>query len=174
MSRTFACVGMSEGGTSTESVTVKRDATPPSLTCVPTPSELWPPNGKLTPVGVGVELTDTLSGASGFLLTDAPASDAVDFDVQTADIAGLLRAERVGNGADRTYLLIYTGREAAGNTPECAPWSLCRTTAASGRQAVGGGEARRFPQPRPVGSDTEITSRLGERSGMSVARVVLG
>ena len=118
--RTFTCVAMSEGGTSIESVPVKRDATPPSLTCVPTPSELWPPNGKLTPVSVGVELTDNLSGASGFLLTDAPASDAVDFDVGTADIAGLLRAERVGNGADRIYVLIYTGRDAAGNTAECA------------------------------------------------------
>ena len=117
---TFTCVATSDGGTSTETVTVKRDATPPNLTCVPTPSELWPPNGKLIPVNVSVELTDTTSGASGFLLTDAPTSDAVDFNVGTPDIAGLLRAERAGNGTDRTYRLSYTGRDIAGNTAQCA------------------------------------------------------
>jgi hypothetical protein len=117
---TFTCVATSEGGTSTETVTVKRDATSPSLTCVPTPSELWPPNGKLTPVSVNVELTDTMSGASGFLLTDAPTSDAFDFNVGTPDVTGRLRAERAGNGSDRTYRLTYTGRDIAGNTAQCA------------------------------------------------------
>ena len=117
---TFTCVATSDGGTSTGSVTVRRDATPPSLTCMPTPSELWPPNGKLIPVSVTVDLTDTMSGASGFLLTDAPTSDAVDFTVGTPDVAGLLRAERAGNGSDRTYRLTYTGRDVAGNTARCA------------------------------------------------------
>jgi hypothetical protein len=101
-------------------VTVKRDATPPTLTCTPTPSELWPPNGKLTPVSVDVDLADTMSGASGFLLTNAPMSDAFDFDVGTPDVAGLLRAERAGHGGDRTYRLGYAGRDVAGNTAECA------------------------------------------------------
>ena len=118
--RTFTCVATSDGGTSTETVTVKRDATQPSLTCTPTPSELWPPNGKLRPVSVTVDLADSMSGASGFLLADAPTSDAVDFDVGTADTAGLLRAERAGNGGDRAYRLTYTGRDVAGNTARCA------------------------------------------------------
>jgi hypothetical protein len=116
---TFTCVATSEGGTSTESVTVKRDATPPSLTCIPTPRELWPPNGKLIPVSVTADLTDTMSGASGFLLTYAPTSDAFDFNVGTPDVAGLLRAERAGNGSNRTYRLTYTGRDVAGNTAQC-------------------------------------------------------
>ena len=116
---TFTCIAVSEGGTSTEAVTVKRDATPPSLTCRPTPSKLWPPNGKLIPVDVDVELTDATSGASAFLLTDAPTSDAVGFDLGTPDVAGLLRAERAGNGADRAYRLKYTGRDVAGNTNQC-------------------------------------------------------
>jgi hypothetical protein len=116
---TFTCVATSEGGTSTESVTVKRDATPPSLTCRPTPSELWPPNGKVIPVSVAVGLIDTMSGASGFLLKDAPLSDAVDFSIGTPDVAGLLRAERAGNGGSRTYRLTYTGRDVAGNTAQC-------------------------------------------------------
>ena len=116
---TFTCVAVSEGGTSTKTVTVKRDATSPSLTCLPRPSELWPPNGKLTPVSITVELTDSMSGASGFLLTDAPTSDAVDFNVGKPDVAGLLRAERAGNGSDRIYRLTYTGRDVAGNTADC-------------------------------------------------------
>ena len=97
---TFTCVATSEGGTSAESVTVKRDATPPSLTCTPTPAKLWPPNGKLIPISVTVDLSDRMSGVAGFLLTDAPRSDAFDFDVGTPDVAGLLRAERAGNGSD--------------------------------------------------------------------------
>ncbi len=115
----FTCIATSEGGTSARSVTVRRDATPPSLTCVPTPSELWPPNGKLIPVSVDVALTDATSGASGFLLTDAPMSDAAGFDVGTPDVAGLLRAERAGNGSDRAYRLVYAGRDVAGNTARC-------------------------------------------------------
>jgi hypothetical protein len=117
--RTFTCIATSDGGTSTETVTVKRDATPPSFTCVPTPSELWPPNGKLIPVNVNVDLSDATSGASGFLLTEAPTSDAVDFNVGTPDLAGRLRAERTGNGTERTYGLTYTGRDIAGNTTKC-------------------------------------------------------
>jgi hypothetical protein len=117
---TFVCVATSEGGTSTESVTVKRDATPPSLTCTPTPATLWPPNGKLIPVRVSVDVTDATSGVSGFVLTEAPSADAVGFNLGTPDVAGLLRAERAGNGGDRSYRLIYSGRDVAGNTAECA------------------------------------------------------
>ena len=135
---TFTCVAASEGGTSTDAVTVKRDATSPSLTCVPTPSKLWPPNGKLIPVYVDVELIDTTSGASGFLLTDAPTSDAVDFTVGTADIAGLLRAKRAGNGDDRTYRLTYTGRDVAGNIAQCAALVVVPHDQGS-KEAVGGG-----------------------------------
>jgi len=117
---TFTCLATSEGGTSTEQVTVKRDATPPTLTCTPTPSTLWPPNGKLVPVSVAVSVTDAMSGADGFVLTDAPTTDAANFATGTPDVSGLLRAERSGNGGDRTYALTYTGYDAAGNAAECA------------------------------------------------------
>lgn len=116
---TFVCTATSEGGTATTSVTVKRDATPPTLTCSPTPSSLWPPNGKLVPVTVAVAATDATSGAAGFLLTGAPASGAPDFDVGTPDVAGQLVAQRDGNGGDTTYTLIYTGRDVAGNVAQC-------------------------------------------------------
>jgi hypothetical protein len=116
---TYSCVATSEGGTTTEQVTVKRDATPPRLTCTPTPSTLWPPNGELIPISVSVDVTDATSGAEGFLLTDAPTVDAEDFSTGTPDVTGLLRAKRSGNSEARTYALLYAGFDAAGNTAQC-------------------------------------------------------
>jgi hypothetical protein len=116
---TFTCTATSEGGTATDQVVVKRDATPPAVTCVPTPSVLWPPNGKLDPVTVNVAVSDATSGEAGFVLSDVPATDEADFAPGTADVEGLLRATRPGNGGDRTYTLTYTGRDAAGNVADC-------------------------------------------------------
>jgi hypothetical protein len=119
------CTATSDGGTASESVTIYRDATPPAITCLPTPSSLWPPTGKLVPVTVGVTVTDGTSGADGFLLTGAATSlgdlaqDVVDFDVGTPDVAGLLRAKRPGTGSERIYSLAYTARDLAGNTTRC-------------------------------------------------------
>ena len=53
---------------SDNSVTIMRDATPPTITCDPTPASLWPPNGTLVPVGVAVRVSDATSGPSGFEL----------------------------------------------------------------------------------------------------------
>jgi hypothetical protein len=117
---TFTCTAASEGGTATHQVVVKRDATPPTVTCVPTPSVLWPPNGEHVPVSVSVHVSDQTSGAAGFVLADPLPADAVDFVPGTADVDGLLLARRPGTGGDRTYTLSYTGQDAAGNAAECA------------------------------------------------------
>lgn len=116
---TFTCLAASEGGTARRSVTVQRDATPPLITCVPTPSTLWPPNGTLVPVTVDVTVTDATAGSEGFVLASAPAESAADFIVGTPDTNGLLRARRAGNGGDRTYTLTYVAHDAAGNTATC-------------------------------------------------------
>jgi hypothetical protein len=89
------------------------------MTCRPTPATLWPPNGKRVPITVAAGLSDDTSGAAGLLLTAAPP-DAVDFDVGTPDVSGLLAARRSGNGDDNTYTLNYSGRDLAGNTGNCA------------------------------------------------------
>ena len=121
----LTCTATSDGGTASESVTVKRDATPPAITCLPTPSSLWPPTGRLVPVSVGVNVTDESSGPDGFLLTSAATSlgelaqDVVDFDVGTPDVVGLLRAKRPGTASERIYSLGYTARDFAGNTTGC-------------------------------------------------------
>jgi hypothetical protein len=116
--RTFTCTAVSDGGSTAKSVTVRRDATPPTITCTPTPSTLWPPNGSLVPVNVAVAVDDATSGAEGFVLTAAPVEGA-SFTLGTADVSGELRAERAGNGSDRVYTLTYTAYDVAGNTKTC-------------------------------------------------------
>jgi hypothetical protein len=121
---TLTCIATSDGGTSSATVTVRRDATPPAVTCSPTPSRLWPPNGKLVPVAVDVTVTDATSGPGGFRLVAAEAShgnpaDIVGFQLGTADVAGTLRAERSGTEAQRVYALSYRARDLAGNAAGC-------------------------------------------------------
>ena len=122
---TFTCTATSFGGTATPvEVTVKRDATPPTVTCEATPSTLWPPDHRLVPVLVDVEIADATSGPGGFALTevsttkDAAAGDVVGFELRAPDVEGLLRAERPGAG-ERIYRLAYVGHDAAGNADEC-------------------------------------------------------
>ena len=121
---TFICTATSYGGTASASVTVKRDATPPDVTCESTRAILWPPNGKLVPVDVTVIVTDATAGAAGFTLTAASGGDSPDdlvgFDRGTPDVSGSARAERAGNEGAREYVLVYTGHDAAGNTRSCA------------------------------------------------------
>jgi hypothetical protein len=116
---TFTCTATSSGGTASGSVTIKRDATPPSVVCTPSLAQLWPPNGKLVPVTVDVEVADATSGPVGFVLIGAPPVNAADFEVGTPDVAGLLRATRPGGGGDRVYRLTYTASDAAGNASNC-------------------------------------------------------
>ena len=121
---TLTCIATSDGGTSSASVTVRRDATPPAVTCTPTPSRLWPPNGKLVPVAVDVTVTDATSGPGPFRLVtgsanDGDSEDIVGFELGTPDVAGALRAERVGTGSGRVYSLAYTAHDLAGNSAGC-------------------------------------------------------
>jgi hypothetical protein len=106
-------------------VTVKRDATAPTVTCTPTPSMLWPPNRKLVPVTVAVTVADATSGPSGFVLTGETASggnaetDVVGFALGAPDVVGFLRAERGGDEDQRVYSLTYTAQDDAGNAAAC-------------------------------------------------------
>lgn len=115
----LVCTATSSGGWAQRTVTIRRDATPPWITCTPTPSTLWPPNGKLVPVSVDVTVTDETSGSGGFLLTAAPTTDTADFVVGEPDIAGLLRARRPGESQGGEYTLTYTARDVAGNSATC-------------------------------------------------------
>lgn len=115
-------------------LTIRLDRTPPRLTCDATPDTLWPPRHALVPVSACVEVTDPLSGQSGFVLIATESSepddargggdghttgDIAEFVPGTPDTEGALRAERAGRGPGRTYTLTYQGQDIAGNTATC-------------------------------------------------------
>jgi hypothetical protein len=117
--RTLECRATNRGGTSTSIVAVKRDTTPPAVTCRPTPSILWPPDNKLVPVLVDVAVSDATSGAEGFVLTRTPPEGSADFALGTPDVTGMLRAQRAGSEGDRVYTLTYKATDVAGNASTC-------------------------------------------------------
>jgi hypothetical protein len=102
------------------------DKTPPNVSCSASPNILWPPNHKLVPINVSVNVSDSLSGPAGFVLTsltsnepDDPQSAIQGFFIGATSINGLLRAERLGSGNGRIYTFIYTGMDRAGNSAAC-------------------------------------------------------
>jgi hypothetical protein len=108
------------------------DQTAPVLACGANPATLSPPDHTLVPVNVSVRATDDLSGPGPYSLlkvtsnepdkglggADLPG-DIQGFVVGTADLDGLLRAERSDTGAGRVYALTYRGTDAAGNAATC-------------------------------------------------------
>jgi hypothetical protein len=108
------------------------DTTPPTVTCSATPGKLWPANHKLVEVNADVRVRDSDSGPAGFTLVSVTSSepdnglgdgdtvnDRQGWNAGSADVAGLLRAERSGNGTGRVYALTYEGADTAGNTVTC-------------------------------------------------------
>jgi len=128
---TLTCFVASDGGETEESVTIKIDKTPPEVSCLANPEELWPPNGKLMPVFVETTFTDDLSGTDVMLIAESSSSepdsvgkgdkggDIYNFDIGTASTEGGLRAERLGKVPGRVYTLGYTGQDLAGNVDSC-------------------------------------------------------
>jgi hypothetical protein len=103
-----------------------RDTTAPTLSLSATPAVLWPPDRTMRSVAVQA----TSSDAGGVTLTASVASsepaDALgdgstepDWTEPVIDEAGAislwLRAERSGSGPARTYTVIVTATDAAGN-----------------------------------------------------------
>ncbi|HEX9381306.1 MAG TPA: choice-of-anchor D domain-containing protein [Gaiellaceae bacterium] len=85
--RTFTCIATSAGGTSTKSLTIKRDATPPTVTCGATPTFVLGANGVVT-----ATVSDTSSGALSASVT--AAADTSSPGAHSAEITG---ADRAGN-----------------------------------------------------------------------------
>ncbi len=97
---TLTCSATSAGGTTTKSVTVKRDATPPTLTCSGGPFLLNAQNAK-----VGVTVTDAMSGpVVGSVFVNADTSSA---GRKSALLAGI---DKAGNIATTTcsYVVGYS------------------------------------------------------------------
>ena len=105
-----------------------RDTTPPVLHLSADPSQLWPPNHRMVPVKVSVDVKDdkdpqpvvTLAAvqsneADNGLGDGDTANDIQGAAIGTDDRDLLLRAERSGKGTGRVYTLTYQARDAAGN-----------------------------------------------------------
>ena len=117
------------GNTSSATVpNINIDKTPPILACSATPNVLWPPNNKLVGVTTSIGAQDGLSGAAGFQLMSATSNepdtglgDIVGWQPGTESTSGQLRASRLGVGQGRTYTLVYSASDRAGNSATCGP-----------------------------------------------------
>ena len=108
------------------------DKTPPVVTCSNNAPSLSPANHKMVAVQFSVAVDGGLAGAAGFTLLSASsnepdnglgdgdtANDIQNFSFGTADVSGMLRAERSGRGTGRVYSLFYLGADLAGNVTPC-------------------------------------------------------
>lgn len=113
------------------SVTVIDDVAPRFEVLEAEPSVLWPPNHKLVPVTVQAETGDNCDPSPEAVLVEAASSEPDDArgdghtlgDIQeiepgTPDFELLLRAERDGREAGRTYTLRYSAHDDSGNIGE--------------------------------------------------------
>jgi hypothetical protein len=118
---TFTCSATSDGGTSTESVTIKRDTTGPSISSATAdPSVLWPPNNKMRPVTVSVNASDAGAGGAVCTITSVNSNEGGSVHEPDVELTGALtlnlRAEREGKGSGRIYTAVVSCSDAAGNT----------------------------------------------------------
>lgn len=107
------------------------DTAPPTLSIVPDPAILWPPNHKLRPIELIVVASDACDAEPDFVLDsvtssepdNGPGSGNTTGDIRgveagTDDRALLLRAERAGSGSGRVYTVIGSVTDAAGNSTQ--------------------------------------------------------
>ena len=118
---TFTCTATSAGGTTSSSVTIKRDTTGPAIaSATASPAMLWPPNNKMVAVTVSANASDAGAGLASCIIDSVSSNEggsAHEPDVQlTGDLTLNLRAEREGRGSGRVYSIQVSCRDAAGNT----------------------------------------------------------
>lgn len=100
------------------------DTAPPVIhSTVVSPSVLWPPNHQMTPVSVTADATDSC-GASTWRIANVECSEPTNGHgdgstlpdwVITGDHTVNLRAERSGQGDERTYFIEIEAMDEAGN-----------------------------------------------------------
>jgi hypothetical protein len=98
------------------------DSQPPVLAVSATPSGLWPPNGKMVPINVVVQLADNVDGVPVLRLVSitcddgcVPATDIDSAAFGTDDRTFRLRARRSGGGPGRTYTITYAATDSSQN-----------------------------------------------------------
>jgi hypothetical protein len=117
---TFTCTSTSLGGTTTESVTIKRDTTGPSIASLTTNAPaLWPPNHKMHAITVTASASDAGAGGVVCSIDGVASNEGGNQHEPDVEITGALtvnlRAERDGNAAGRIYTIQVSCKDAAGN-----------------------------------------------------------
>lgn len=110
------------GLTSSNSVTIKIDASRPAITGMPPANcSIWPPNKKMVEVAT-ISASGGLSGLSSFNVTatsNEPADPGPDIIITGTGLQPRtvqLRADRLGNGNGRIYTITATSASGAGAT----------------------------------------------------------
>ncbi len=120
---TLTCSATNGDGLSTsKSITIKIDQTPPVISGMPAPGcSIWPPNHKMVKVAV-VTAADSLSGisAGSFKVTgssnEPPSGPQISIVQSAGAYTVALLAERSGDGTGRIYTLSAVASDQAGNT----------------------------------------------------------
>lgn len=101
---------------------LRRDTEPPTLAVSPSPAMLWPPNHRLEWINVSLQLTDNVDLDPSVKLESItcddgcdPARDISGAEFGTDDRQFALRSERRGSGTGRTYTVVYSAEDDAGN-----------------------------------------------------------
>lgn len=115
-------------GTATGVYLREVDTTPPDISVVLDPDQLWPPDHTLRTIRPTVAVADNCDANATFVLTSIVVEDDgngidntgpdVVAELGTPCVEFQLRAERSATGTDRRYLISYTASDAAGNTRE--------------------------------------------------------
>ena len=116
-----------KGGTSSDEVILNVvDTTAPSIENIrTTPSLLWPPNHKMTPVVVNVSASDSCSPTTVCKIVSVHSNEPINGlgDGDTApdweingNLGVTLRAERAGTGNGRIYTITVQCTDASGNS----------------------------------------------------------
>ena len=117
-----------ENGNTTiqEQTVIVRDTTPPMIeSLTASPNVLWPPNHKMVPVVIDVNMSDNCNEVPICRITSVSSNESenslgdgnkvLDWEI-TGDQAVNLRAERCGTGSDRVYTITVECLDAVGNS----------------------------------------------------------
>ena len=117
---TFTCSATSAGGTSSQSVTVKRDTTAPVISSLTTNAPaLWPPNHSMHAIRVTANTADAGSGGIVCSIDGVASNEGGNQHEPDVELTGALtlnlRAERDGTGTSRIYSIQVSCKDAVGN-----------------------------------------------------------